>query len=320
MSNMLSYFLFIIGFFLLVKGADWLVDGASSLAKKTGISTIVIGLTIVSFGTSMPEFVVNILASVKGTADIALGNILGSNIFNILFILGLSMIVRPLIVKNNTIWKEIPLAILAVVVLWILASDVFLDNAFTAILSRADGMVMILFFLIFLYYIMSIRHKDVDIGDKTKTFSYPASNMMILAGIGCLVLGGKWIVDGAVLIAESLGVSEALIGLTIVAIGTSLPELATSVVAAVKKNSDIAVGNIVGSNIFNIFWVLGVTSLIRPLPVSSAINADILVVLLATLLLFVFTLTGEKAKLTRRQGIIFVTLYVIYVIYLIIRG
>lgn len=296
------------------------MDGASSLAKKTGISTIVIGLTIVSFGTSMPEFVVNVLANIKGTADIALGNILGSNIINILLILGLSMIVRPLIVKNNTIWKEIPLAVLAVVVLWILASDVFLNNTFEAFLDRTDGLVMLLFFLIFLYYIISIRHKDVDMDDKIKKFSYPVSGLMILAGTGCLVLGGKWIVDGALLIAQSLGVSEALIGLTVVAIGTSLPELATSVVAAAKKNSDIAVGNIVGSNIFNIFWVLGITSLIRPLPVSTKINTDILVVLLVTFLLFVFTLTGGKAKLTRKQGIIFVSLYVIYIVYLIIRG
>lgn len=317
---MISYFLFIIGFILLIKGADWLVKGASSLAKKAGISTIVIGLTVVSFGTSMPEFVVNVLASIKGTTDIGLGNILGSNIVNILLILGLSMIIRPLIVKNNTIWKEIPLAVLAVIVLWILASDIFLNNTSMAFLSRADGLIMILFFFVFLYYILSIRHKDVDIDEKIKKFSYPASWLMIFGGMGCLTIGGKWIVDGAVLIAELMGVSEVLIGLTIVSIGTSLPELTTSVVAALKKNSDIAIGNIVGSNVFNIFWVLGFVSLIRPLPVSPEINTDILVVLLATLLFFVFALTGEKYKLSRKEGIIFVGLYIIYIIYLIIRG
>ncbi len=317
---MISYFLFIIGFVLLIKGADWLVDGASSLAKKAGISAIVIGLTVVAFGTSMPEFVVNVLAGIKGTANIALGNILGSNIVNILLILGLSMIIRPLIVKNNTIWKEIPLAVLAVVVLWIMASDIFIDNASASFLSRADGLIMILFFLIFLYYILSIRHSDVEIGDKIKKISYSTSFLMIVGGLVCLILGGKWIVDGAILIAESLGVSEALIGLTIVAIGTSLPELATSIAAVVKKNSDIAVGNIIGSNIFNIFWVLGATSLIKPLPISTEINIDILVTLFATLLLFVFTLIGERAKLTRGQGVVFVGLYIIYVIYLIIRG
>ncbi len=317
---MIPYFLFIIGFVFLIKGAGWLVDGASSLAKKTGISTIVIGLTIVAFGTSMPEFVVNVFASIKGTADIALGNILGSNVINILLILGLSMIICPLTVKENTVRKEIPLAILATVVLLIMANDVFLNNASMSFLSRTDGLIMLLFFLIFLYYTLGIIGSEREVKIEIKKSSYLTYWLMILAGLAGLVLGGKWIVDGAVLIAKSLGVSEALIGLTIVAIGTSLPELATSVMAVIKKNSDLAVGNIIGSNIFNILWILGFTSLIKPLPIFAAANIDILLTLFVTIILLVFVLIGDKYKLTRKQGIIFVSLYVIYIIYLIIRG
>jgi len=318
----LTYFLFVIGFILLIKGADWLVDGASSLAKKMKISAIVIGLTIVAFGTSMPEFVVNILAGIKGTADIALGNILGSNIINILLILGISAVIYPLTVKKNTAWKEIPLAILVVVVLWIMSSDVFIDNARASFLSRADGLIMLLFFFIFLCYIFSISigQRESEQENKIKEYSGFISWLMIFGGLVFLIFGGKWIVDGAVLIAKSLGVSESLIGLTIVAIGTSLPELATSVTAAWKKNSDIAIGNIIGSNIFNIFWVLGFTAFISPLPIPSGASVDIFITLVVTLVLFVFVLTGSKYKLSRKQGITFIILYIIYIIYLIKRG
>lgn len=326
----LTYILFFIGFALLIKGADLLVDGASSLAKRLGISALVIGLTIVAFGTSTPELIVNILASINGNTDIAIGNILGSNIVNILFILGISAVIYPLAVKKGTVWKEIPLAFLAVIVLTFMANDAFIDNSSFSALTRTDGLVLISFFAIFLYYVFGISKVEssatVDAEPVKQVESTPRahslwrSSLMIGGGLLGLVIGGKWIVDGAVVFATGLGVSEALIGLTIVAVGTSLPELATSAVAAYKKDVDIAVGNIVGSNIFNIFWILGVSAIIRPLPFSPMLASDVFVTVLATLLLFISLFVGKRHILERWQGVCFITLYVGYVVYLVFRG
>lgn len=317
-----TYILFFIGFVLLIKGADLLVDGASSLAKRLGISALVIGLTIVAFGTSAPELIVNILASWKGNTDIAIGNILGSNIANILLILGICAVIYPLAVKKGTVWKEIPFAFLAVIVLAFMVNDVLIDNGPFSALTRIDGFILISFFFIFLYYVFGIsKAKSVDIVQTIpRTYSLLRSYLMIGGGFLGLVIGGKWIVDGAVAFATGLGVSEALIGLTVVAVGTSLPELATSAVAAYKKDVDIAVGNIIGSNIFNIFWVLGVSSIIRPLPFSTIIASDVLVTVLATLLLFIFLFVGKRHILERWQGFCFIALYIIYVTYLVFRG
>lgn len=316
------YILFFIGFALLVKGADLLVDGASSLAKRLSISPLIIGLTIVAFGTSAPELIVNILASINGNTDIAIGNILGSNIANILLILGISAVIYPLQVKKGTVWKEIPFAFLAVIVLALMANDVYIDNGSFSALTRIDGFILISFFIIFLYYIFSIsKSKSVDVIDATpQAYSMGRSFLMIGGGLIGLVVGGKWIVDGAVAFATSLGVSEALIGLTVVAVGTSLPELATSVVAAYKKDVDIAVGNVVGSNIFNIFWILGVSAIIRPLPFSPMLVSDVFVTVLATLLLFIFLFVGKRHILERWQGGCFIMLYVSYIVYLVFRG
>ena len=278
---------------LLIKGADYLVTGASSLAFKLGIAPLVIGLTIVAFGTSAPELIVNLLASFSGNTDIAIGNILGSNIVNILVILGVSAIIYPLTVRKSTVWKEIPFALLAVVVLAFLASDALIDGAATSWLTRIDGLILISFFAIFLYYIVGIaKQSPEDTLEKPADLSLMRSGLLILVGLIGLVVGGKWIVDGAIVFAQSLGVSQALIGLTIVAIGTSLPELATSVVAAYKKNTDIAVGNIVGSNILNIFWILGISAFITPLPFAPVMTIDILVTLFASLLLFLALFVG----------------------------
>lgn len=322
---MFTYILFFIGFVFLIKGADLLVDGASSLAKRIGVSSLVIGLTIVAFGTSAPELVVNILASLKGNTEIAIGNILGSNIVNILLILGISAVIYPLAVKKGTVWKEIPLALLAVLVLALMANDVFVDGATSSVISRIDGFILIAFFIIFLYYTFGISRvtpaTPVDIDEqKPETRSLAKAWLMVFVGIAGLVLGGKWIVDGAVVFATSMGVSEALIGLTIVAIGTSLPELATSAVAAYKKDVDIAVGNIVGSNIFNIFWILGVSAIINPLPFSQTLMSDMFVTILATLLLFVFLFIGKRHVIERWQGVLFILLYVAYLAYVIMRG
>ncbi|OGY45635.1 MAG: sodium:proton exchanger [Candidatus Buchananbacteria bacterium RIFCSPHIGHO2_01_FULL_44_11] len=312
----------VIGFALLVKGADLLVDGASALARKLKISDLVIGLTIVSFGTSAPELIVNIVASLSGQTEIAIGNILGSNIVNIFFILGVSAVIYNLTVTKGTVWKEIPFSLLAVLAFGLLANDSLVDGLDHSTLTRSDGFILIAFFVIFMYYIFGIAKvqgaNTEDVVVKPRTI--PVSVFFILAGLAALVFGGKLVVDNAVALALNLGVSSSLIGLTIVAIGTSLPELATSAVAAYRKNVDIAVGNVVGSNIFNIFWILGLSAIINPLPFLPQANFDILMAMLASLLLFAFMFIGRRRILERWQGAMFILIYVLYVIFLIIRG
>jgi len=315
---MLTYILFVVGFFVLIKGADLLVSGSASIAKKMKISSIVIGLTIVAFGTSAPEFIVNIFASISGNTEIAIGNILGSNIANILLILGISAIIYPITAKRNTILKEIPLSLLAAIVLGLMANDMIIDGSNLSSLTRIDGFILISFLIIFLYYIFGIVKSDPDKEeDDIKVLSYTKAIIFIILGFAGLVFGGKWIVDGAVKIAEFFNISQSLIGLTIVAIGTSLPELATSAIAAFKKQSDIAIGNVVGSNIFNIFWILGASSIIRPLPFSTNSNSDIIMTIFASLILFAVMFIGKKRIIERWQGILMVALYVGYIIYLV---
>lgn len=317
---MLVYLLFIIGFALLIKGADLLVTGSASVAKKLNISSLVIGLTIVAFGTSAPEFVVNIFASVEGNTEIAIGNVLGSNIANVLLILGISAMIYPLATKKNTVWKEIPLSLLATLILAVMANDTLIDGALYSGLTRIDGMVLLAFFVIFMYYTFGIA-KVSGTADESQfqQLSYPKSIVYIVLGLSGLVLGGKWIVDGAVKIAGLFDISESLIGLTVVAVGTSLPELATSAVAAYKKQSDIAIGNIVGSNIFNIFFILGSSAVIRPLPFSRSSDSDIIMTILSGLVLFVFMFIGKKHIIQRWQGALLIFMYMLYVTYLIIN-
>lgn len=320
---MLTYILFVAGFALLIYGANWLVDGAASIARRYRISDLVIGLTIVALGTSSPELVVNLVASFKGSADVAMGNILGSNVSNILLILGVSALIYPVAVNSNTQWKEVPLALLAAVIIGVLANDTYFDGISLSMIYRSDGIVLVAFFLLFMYYAFGIAREDeLPIGGQTQIHDRPLwrSVVMILAGIGGLVLGGQWIVDGAVNIASALGMSEALISLTIVAVGTSLPELATCVVAAWKKNSGIIMGNIIGSNIFNVFFVLGVSAVIRPLPFNHILNFDIIVGIISTLLLFVFLFFPRKRVLERWQGGVLLALYALYLLILINRG
>ena len=314
--------LFFVGFAALIKGAGLLVDGASSLARRLGVSALVIGLTIVAFGTSAPELIVNIFASIQGNTDIAIGNILGSNIANILLILGISAAIYPLAVKKGTVWKEIPLAFLAVIVLAFMANDVLIDRGASSALTRIDGLILLSFFIIFLYYVFGISKAEPSdtVEIKPRARSLLRSYLMIGGGLVGLVVGGKWIVDGATVIATSFGMSEALIGLTVVAVGTSLPELATSAVAAYKKDVDIAVGNIVGSNIFNIFWILGVSAIIHPLSFSQALMGDVLMTVVATFLLFATMFIGKRHILERWQGVSFIALYVAYIVYIVIRG
>lgn len=316
---MLTYILFLIGFFLLIKGAHFLVDGSASIAKKLKISSIVIGLTIVAFGTSMPEFIVNIFASAQGNSEIAIGNILGSNIANILLILGISAIIYPITAKRNTVLKEIPLSLLAIIVLGLMANDMLIDGVSFSSITRIDGFVLLAFFIIFLYYTFGITKSVDDIAeqDEIKVFTYPKAILFIFLGLAGLIIGGKWIVDGAVKIAELFNVSQSLIGLTVVAIGTSLPELATSAIAAYKKQSDIAIGNVVGSNIFNIFWILGASAVIKPLPFNPSSNLDIAMTIAASILLLSVMFIGQKKVIERWQGVFMVLVYIGYIVFLV---
>jgi len=329
----LAFVFLIVGLGVLVKGADFLVDGAASLAKRVGVSDLTIGLTVVAFGTSMPELVVNVTSSLSGATEIAIGNVVGSNIANILLILGVSSCITSIAVQTSTVWKEIPFALLASVVLLFMANDTLLDGYGVAELSRSEGCTLIAFFFIFLWYIAAMRKADPASEDEgIRVRGFWSSCGFVLAGLALLVGGGKLTVDGAVTIAAALGISQALVGLTIVAVGTSLPELATSVVAARKGRADIAVGNIVGSNIFNIFWILGVSSVIAPLPFRPEMNVDLLVTVAATLLLFFAVHTGfvhrrllfwkqrQNHVIERLDGIMMLAAYAAYVAYLAWRG
>jgi cation:H+ antiporter len=324
MSLVLAIAAILFGLALLTCASDWLVDGASALAKRLHVSDLAIGLTIVAFGTSAPELVVSVVSAIQGNVDISVANVIGSNIFNILAILGIAAIIYPLSVTKSTIWKEIPFSLLAVLVLGFFVNAVGLDHVSDAVISRSDALILLSFFGIFLYYVYGMaRHapKGEEVGlPEAGSMSIGKSVLWIVGGLIGLVIGGRFTVDGAITIATSFGVSQTLIGLTIVAAGTSLPELATSVQAARKKKDDIAVGNIVGSNIFNIFFILGVAGLIRPLPINQALIIDGAVASAATFLLFASMFIGKRHKIDRWQGVGYLLVYVAYVGYLIVRG
>ncbi|MCR9144698.1 MAG: calcium/sodium antiporter [bacterium] len=335
----LIYILFAVGFPLLIKGADWLVDGASSIAHRYNVSDLVIGLTIVSFGTSAPELVVNVIASFTGSADLAVGNILGSNIANILLILGIAGLIAPLGVQQNTVYKEIPLSLLAAVVLAVLANDALFNSApgqnltnDANLLGRGDGLILISFFVIFLYYTYGLIQADnrqapaasdiVENIEAEANTDLPMSRAILFIGLGLLGLffGGNFIVDGAVLISKQLGLSEALIGIAVVGVGTSLPEVAASAMAAIKGKADLAIGNVVGSNLFNIFWVLGISSMIRPIPYDVGINGDMLMTIFASVCLLVFLFARPPFRIHRFRASLFLVLYVGYLVIRITWG
>lgn len=312
---MIHVLILAIGFVLLIKGAGWLVDGASALARSLGISHLVIGLTVVAFGTSFPELFVNISASAHNNPAIAIGNILGSNIANILLILGICAMIYPLKVASSTTWKEIPFTLLAAVLVLLLVQDERWRGG-SPVLGRTDGMILLVFFGFFLYYIFHLAKADRR-EEPGQRCDLPPTIGRILLGLAGLVAGGELVVRGAVQLAARFGLSESLVGLTIVAVGTSLPELATSAVAAYKKHSDIAVGNIVGSNIFNIFFILGISAVIRPLPFHAENQVDTLVTIAASLVLFLCLFVGIKRVLGRWEGVLFLVLYAAYIVFLI---
>lgn len=307
------------GLILILAGANGLTDGASSVAKRFKIPPIVIGLTIVAFGTSTPELAVSISSALKGSGDIAIGNVVGSNIFNILMIVGCTALVAPIVITRNTLRKEIPLCILSSVVLLIMGNDILLNHSSENVLSVSDGLILLCFFAIFMGYTFAISSNanEGTTEEEIKTLPIWKSVLFILGGLAGLIFGGEWFVEGASNIARHLGVSESVIGLTLVAGGTSLPELATSIVSALKKNPEIAIGNVIGSNLFNIFFVLGCSASIHPLRLTGITNFDLLTLVGAGILLWLFGLFFAKRTITRIEGSILVLCYIAYTVMLI---
>lgn len=315
---LLPIFLLILGLVILIYGANKLVDGGAALAFRLKVPTIVIGLTIVAFGTSTPEWVVNVLSSVGGQSELALGNVLGSNIFNILCILGITAIVYPIAIKKATTWVEVPLAVLAAMLVLIMFGNNHWPTPSPFVISRSEGVILLLFFGIFLAYTFILAKKGEGEKVEIKPYGTGRALLLIVVGLAGLVIGGRLLVKNAVTLAEQIGISQRIIAVTIVSIGTSLPELATSLVAARKKNVDLAIGNVVGSNIFNTFLILGTSATISPIYMSTANLLDILVNLLAAVLLFIFIFTGKGRQIERWEGFLFLSLYIVYLTYLIL--
>ena len=315
----LNIILLVVGFVLLIKGADVFVDGSSNAAQNLKIPKMVIGLTIVAFGTSAPELAVSIKAVLSGSSDIVLGNVVGSNILNILLILGLSSLFSPMKVKDNTVNKEIPLTILFSCLLMVLSFDNMFDKNIVNVISRTDGIVILLFFIIFIYYLFSVMKKNNNNEDNTPKYGILKSVLFIIVGLISIVIGSNLVVDNASMIAKALNVSEKMISLTIVALGTSLPELVTSIQASRKGENDIAIGNIIGSNIFNIGIVIGIPSLlINNITVGTFNYIDMFTMILSAVLLFL--LTYKKRKMQAHEGIIMLCIFIVYYTYVIIGG
>ena len=308
------------GLVLLIKSADFLVAGASSIASRLGISSLVIGLTIVSFGTSLPELLVTMLSGLRQNADLAIANVIGSNIANVLLVLGIAAIVRPLVVQDSTVVSEIPFSLTAALLVGFLANAALFSPVPELSISKFDGGILLFFFVLFMLYVYKLsRERADDVKDGTVDLGNVRASAYIVFGIVGLYFGGGWVVDGAVGIAQWFGVDDALIGLTIIAVGTSSPEIIASAVAAYRNQSDIAVGNVVGSNIFNLLWVLGLTSSFVELPFEVISNTDLAMVIASSTLIIVALAISRNNSIQRSHGIVFVSLYVVYLAYVIGR-
>lgn len=313
----MDFVLLIIGFLLLVKGADWFVEGSASIARKFNIPTMVIGLTLVAFGTSAPELAVSVSAALNKSNGIVFGNVIGSNIFNLLFILGLAAAITPINIHVKTIVKEMPFAALTSVVALVMVMDYFFDGGINVI-SRVDGIVLLALFAIYMYSMIEIVILGKEVStEEVKVLPMGKSIVFTVLGLAGIILGADLTVKGAVGIATMLGLSEVVIGLTIVAIGTSLPELITSVVAARKGESDIAVGNVVGSNIFNVLLILGVSAVIHPISIASENVIDLVILTVATVIVIPLMYSGKK--INKSEGIVMFLCYVGYMVSLFIR-
>lgn len=316
----MSYILLIVGFLLLIKGADTFVTGSSSIARTLKVPTLIIGLTIVAFGTSAPEAAVSITAAIKGNNDMAIANVIGSNIFNLLAVIGVAAIINPIKVQKSTILKEFPFALLAVVVLLILSHDTKFQGFNKNSLTRADGLMLLALFSIFMYYLieMAITSKEeMNIEQAKENVPIGKSITLSVLGVIGIIIGGQIVVSSASNIAISWGMSQNLVGLTIVAVGTSLPEFVTSVIAARKGESDIAIGNVVGSNIFNILFVLGISSVIHDIQIQPIVFIDMLVMIFITIITYILATT--KRNINKGEGIFLVLLYGLYMAFIIIR-
>lgn len=308
--------LLIVGAALILWGADRLTEGASGLARRFQVSELVIGLTVVAFGTSLPEFVISLTAILSGSSAISIGNIVGSNIFNTLVIVGVTACLLPVKVSLGTVRKDIPLALLSAVALIVMSLDVVFNRSDANWITRGDGIILLLFFTIFMAYTFSMaKSRESETADRRPPMSYPCVTFNLLVGIVCLIGGGNLFIKGAVDVALALGVSESVVGLTLVAGGTSLPELATSVVAARKGSSAIAIGNVIGSNLFNVFFVTGLCATLSPIPVNGMTFTDFGVLLLSALLLWGFS--ASKHRVERWEGAALLAVYTTY-LYLLI--
>lgn len=308
---LIDIILLVVGFVVLIKGADLFVDGASNVALNFKVSKMLIGLTIVAFGTSAPEFAVSVKGLLSNSGDIVLGNVIGSNILNILLILGVSAIIHPLVVKNNTVKKELPITLLITSLFAVLLSDNIFDKKLTNSFTRGDGIVLILFFLVFIYYLITLMRNKVEEEKDKEVMPLFKAIMFTLVGLISIIIGSNFVVDSASALAKAIGISERIISLTIIALGTSLPELVTSVTATKKGEYDIAIGNVVGSNIFNIGIVIGLpVALLGGIGTIAFSYVDLIVMIATALMLFVFS--RNDYKISRREGICFLLVFVVY--------
>ena len=319
----MTIILLIVGLVLILFGANFLTEGSADLAKRMRVSDFVVGLTIVAMGTSMPEFVVSFMSALQGKADVAVGNVVGSNLFNGLFILGVTALILPLKYTRGNLKKDIPFGVLAAVVLFVVASDTLIEGASANVISRTEGLLMLGFFIIFMIYTVYSAQGP----RRTKRVKQPVvvkrklwlSLVMLIGGLGGLIIGGDLFLDNAIILAQQMGVSESVIAVTLLAGGTSLPELSASVVSAIKKKPGMALGNVIGSNIFNIFFVLGTSAAVSPLTTGDIIPADMMMLIISSVLLFACAYTFKKAQLDRTEGVIFILLYIGYIVWLLNR-
>lgn len=317
---MIDALLLLGGLALLIKGADLLVSGASSIAGRLGISALVIGLTVVSFGTSLPEMLVTLVSGLRQNADLAIANIIGSNIANVLLVLGLASVIRPLPVKDSTVVSEIPFSLTAALLVGFLANAALFSSHQELSISRLDGGILLFFFALFMLYVYKISREGTHLaGDEPRQLSATRSVSYIALGVAGLYFGGGWVVDGAVGIAQAMNVDDALIGLTIVAVGTSTPEIVASAVAAYRNQTDIAVGNVVGSNIFNLLWVLGFTSSLVELPFEVVNNTDLMMVICSSALILLALTASRNNSIMRAHGVVFIALYLGYLFHVTTR-
>ena len=301
------------GFVFLIKGAELLIEGAASLAKKLKLSDLAIGLTIVAFGTSSPELFINLISNFKNSTDLAIGNVIGANIINLLLATGLAAAIHPIRIRLRQADTEILLGLSALILLFLLSNDFFMSSGDDLLISRWDGAGLLFLFLVFLYYTFGLKRSHDEASEQTPDRHHFLSLAYVIAGIAGLIVGGNWVVTGAVILANQLHLSPSIIGLTIVSLGSTLPELAASAMAAWKKNADLAIGNIIGSIIFNIFFILGLNALLKPLPFNPQLNFDLVVAMAATCLLFYFILIGRRRDhIERWECVILILIYLGY--------